>query len=86
VPKGEGKRAHAVTHALFHDCSSSERLPRDSSTRNSTKQPASVVYSLTCYTSSCVGSSAVRKSLNCTLAYSLIKRELLFIQRMKGCR
>jgi len=33
--------AHAVTHALFHDCSSSERLPLDRSTRSSTKQPAS---------------------------------------------
>jgi len=54
-----------------------------------TKQPSSVysvVYSATCYTSPGVGSSAVRNSLNFTPAHWLIKRELLFIQRMKGCR
>jgi len=54
-----------------------------------TKQPSSVysvVYSPTCYTSSGVGSSAVRNSLNFTPAHWLIKRQLLFIQRMKGCR
>ena len=45
------------------------------------------LYSPTCYTSSGVGSSAVRNnSLNFTPAHWLIKRELLFIQRMKGCR
>jgi len=33
-----------------------------------------VVYSPTCYTSSGVGSSAVRNSLNCTPAHWLIKR------------
>ena len=44
----------------------------------------SVVYSQTCYTSSGVGSSAVRNSLNFTPAHWLIKRELLFIQRKKG--
>ena len=52
MTKRGGKRAHAVTHALFHDCSSSERVSLDRSTRNSTIQPASVVYSPTCYTNS----------------------------------